>query len=47
MKTKALSLDLLKKLDVYWRAPNHLYAGQLYLKDKRQLACLDSTSTTV
>ena len=33
MKTKALSPELLAKMDAYWRAANYLSAGQIYLYD--------------
>jgi xylulose-5-phosphate/fructose-6-phosphate phosphoketolase len=33
MKTKALSPELLGKMDAYWRAANYLSVGQLYLND--------------
>jgi xylulose-5-phosphate/fructose-6-phosphate phosphoketolase len=33
MKTKALSPELLRKMDAYWRAANYLSVGQLYLHD--------------
>ena len=33
MKTKALSRDLLHKMDAYWRAANYLSVGQIYLYD--------------
>ena len=29
----ALSPDLLKKMDAYWRAANYLTVGQIYLQD--------------
>ena len=28
-----LSLELLQKMDAYWRAANYLTVGQIYLKD--------------
>ena len=28
-----LSLDLLTKMDAYWRAANYLSVGQIYLQD--------------
>lgn len=28
-----LSVDLLQKMDAYWRAANYLSVGQIYLKD--------------
>lgn len=31
--TDILSLDLLEKMDAYWRAANYLSAGQIYLQD--------------
>jgi xylulose-5-phosphate/fructose-6-phosphate phosphoketolase len=33
MKTKALSPELLHKMDAYWRAANYLSVGQIYLYD--------------
>src|SRR5881397_1867301 len=33
MKTKALSPELLRKLDAWWRAANYLSVGQIYLYD--------------
>jgi len=33
MKTETQSPDLLYKMDEYWRAANHLSAGQVYLYD--------------
>lgn len=33
MTSDTLSLDLLKRLDAYWRASNYLAVGQLYLYD--------------
>jgi xylulose-5-phosphate/fructose-6-phosphate phosphoketolase len=30
---KPLSLDLLRKMNAYWRAANYLSAGQIYLYD--------------
>jgi len=33
VKTKALSPDLLHKMDAYWRAANYLSVGQIYLYD--------------
>ena len=32
-KSKALSPELLRKLDAYWRAANYLSVGQIYLYD--------------
>src|SRR5881296_3355534 len=32
-RTKALSSDLLKRMDAYWRAANYLSVGQIYLYD--------------
>jgi phosphoketolase len=31
MKTETLSLELLHKMNAYWRAANYLSAGQIYL----------------
>ena len=31
MKTKTLSLEMLRQLDAYWRAANYLSVGQIYL----------------
>jgi xylulose-5-phosphate/fructose-6-phosphate phosphoketolase len=33
MNKKALSLDLLHRMDAYWRAANYLSVGQIYLYD--------------
>ena len=33
MQTKTLSLELLNKMDAYWRAANYLSVGQIYLYD--------------
>jgi xylulose-5-phosphate/fructose-6-phosphate phosphoketolase len=33
LKTKTLSLEMLHKMDAYWRAANYLSVGQLYLRD--------------
>ena len=33
MKTKPLPLELLQKMNAYWRAANYLSVGQLYLSD--------------
>ena len=33
MKTHTLTLDLLHKMDAYWRAANYLSVGQIYLYD--------------
>ena len=33
VKETALSPDLLKKMDAYWRAANYLSVGQIYLLD--------------
>ncbi len=33
MKTKALSPELLRKMNAYWRAANYLSVGQIYLYD--------------
>ena len=33
MKTKILSVDLLHKIDAYWRTVNYLSVGQIYLYD--------------
>ncbi len=33
MKTKALTTELLRKIDAYWRAANYLSVGQIYLYD--------------
>ena len=33
MKKKTLTLELLHKIDAYWRAANYLSVGQLYLQD--------------
>ena len=33
MNTKALSVELLSKMDAYWRAANYLSVGQIYLYD--------------
>jgi xylulose-5-phosphate/fructose-6-phosphate phosphoketolase len=33
MKTKTLSVDMLRKIDAYWRAANYLAVGQIYLRD--------------
>ena len=45
MKTNALSPELLRKIDAYWRAANYLSVGQIYLYDnpllKRPLALAD------
>ena len=45
MKTKALSPELLHKMDAYWRAANYLSVGQIYLYDnpllKRPLTLAD------
>jgi len=30
-KTKILKPELLRKIDVYWRAANHLSVGRIYL----------------
>lgn len=42
MKTKSRSLDLLQRIDAYWRAANYLWGGQIFLADnpllKRRLA---------
>lgn len=37
MKTKTLSLDILYKIDAYWRAANDLPVGRIYLYDLRGL----------
>ena len=31
MKMKTLSLELLRRVDAYWRAANYLSVGQIYL----------------
>ena len=31
MKIKTLSLELLRRVDAYWRAANYLSVGQIYL----------------
>jgi xylulose-5-phosphate/fructose-6-phosphate phosphoketolase len=45
VETKALSPELLRKMDAYWRAANYLSVGQIYLYDnpllKRPLALAD------
>ncbi|PJD96339.1 MAG: phosphoketolase [Parachlamydia sp.] len=45
MNTKTLSVELLHKMDAYWRAANYLSVGQIYLYDnpllKRQLLLSD------
>ena len=45
MKTKALSAELLQRIDAYWRAANYLSVGQIYLYDnpllKRPLKLAD------
>ncbi len=45
MQTKALTPDLLGKMDAYWRAANYLSVGQIYLYDnpllRRPLALTD------
>ncbi len=45
MKTNSLTLELLRKMDAYWRAANYLSVGQIYLADnpllKRSLALTD------
>jgi xylulose-5-phosphate/fructose-6-phosphate phosphoketolase len=45
MQTKALSPELLRKIDAYWRAANYLSVGQIYLYDnpllKRPLTLAD------
>ena len=45
VKTEALSAELLKKMDAYWRAANYLSVGQIYLYDnpllKRPLTLAD------
>src|SRR3984885_14836555 len=45
MKTTTLSLDLLQKINAYWRAANYLSVGQIYLYDnpllKRALKATD------
>jgi xylulose-5-phosphate/fructose-6-phosphate phosphoketolase len=33
MKTRALSPELLHKIDAYWRAANYLSVAQIYLYD--------------
>ncbi len=33
MNSNAVSSDLLKKMDAYWRASNYLSVGQIYLRD--------------
>ena len=33
MNAKALSVELLHKIDAYWRAANYLSVGQIYLYD--------------
>jgi xylulose-5-phosphate/fructose-6-phosphate phosphoketolase len=33
MKTKTISMELLLKMDAYWRAANYLSVGQIYLYD--------------
>jgi len=33
MTTEALSPELLRKMDAYWRATNYLSVGQIYLYD--------------
>src|SRR5450756_611313 len=33
MKAETLSLELLHKIDAYWRAANYLSVGQIYLYD--------------
>ncbi len=33
MKTKTLSMELLRKMNAYWRAANYLSVGQIYLYD--------------
>src|SRR5881296_2898616 len=33
MKTKTLPLELLRKMDAWWRAANYLSVGQIYLYD--------------
>ncbi len=33
LKTKTLTLELLHKMDAYWRAANYLSVGQIYLYD--------------
>jgi xylulose-5-phosphate/fructose-6-phosphate phosphoketolase len=45
MKNEALSPELLRKMDAYWRAANYLSVGQIYLYDnpllRRPLALAD------
>jgi xylulose-5-phosphate/fructose-6-phosphate phosphoketolase len=45
MKAPALSPELLRKIDAYWRAANYLAVGQIYLRDnpllRRPLALAD------
>ena len=33
LEKQPLSLEMLDKMDAYWRAANYLSAGQLYLLD--------------
>ncbi len=48
MKTKALSPELLHRMDAYWRAANYVSVGQIYLYDnpllKRPLALAVSST---
>ncbi len=48
MQTKALSAQLLHKMDAYWRAANYISVGQIYLYDnpllQRPLALADVKS---
>jgi phosphoketolase len=45
-KRSALPLDLLQKMDAYWRAANYLSVGQIYLLDNPLLKTPSYSSTS-
>ncbi len=42
---KSIGTDLLRKMDAWWRAANHLFVGETYLCDKPVLKRPQSRST--